>query len=143
MIMPILSVKDVEASVAFYEKLGFTRQMSMPGADGVTNFAIVELADMTIGLGTDAGHTYTDNAPGVQFHLYIPKDGESIDAHHARTVANGILIAEALGNAYWGDRTYSVLDPDGYHLTITQEHTPVDMEHVAAVHRGDASNEKT
>jgi catechol 2,3-dioxygenase-like lactoylglutathione lyase family enzyme len=39
MILPILTVQDVDASVDFYvNKLGFTKDMVMAGPDGKNNF---------------------------------------------------------------------------------------------------------
>ncbi|MDX2163520.1 MAG: VOC family protein [bacterium] len=143
MIMPILTVKDVARSITFYEKIGFREQMALDDAQGVKNFAIVERGSLNIALGVDETHEFDRYAPGVQFMIYLDPADQSIDDHHAQTVNNGIAIATELGTAYWGDRTYSITDPDGYFLTIAQEHHAVDMEYVAKVHRGEAAPDKT
>jgi catechol 2,3-dioxygenase-like lactoylglutathione lyase family enzyme len=51
MIMPILAVKDVDASSAFYKDvLGFSHDFSMPGPDNQTSFAGVSLGKAAFGL---------------------------------------------------------------------------------------------
>ena len=55
MISPILPIKDVDRSVAFYtEKLGFKHDFSMSDPDGVNTFAFVSLGPAAfIGLSRD------------------------------------------------------------------------------------------
>lgn len=51
MILPILTVWDVDASVDFYvNKLGFTKDMVMAGPDGKNTFGFVRLGKAIIGL---------------------------------------------------------------------------------------------
>jgi uncharacterized glyoxalase superfamily protein PhnB len=143
MIMPLLTVTDVDASIAFYEKLGFKKQMAMPGPDGRTVFGIIELGKANFGLGIDPNVTTTNFAPGVEFMVYLTDDFDNhdaslIDTHFAKTQANGVAIKEGLSTAYWGDRIYKVVDPDGYQITIAQTVEQVNMEKVEAVMRGDA-----
>jgi uncharacterized glyoxalase superfamily protein PhnB len=41
----------------------------------------------------------------------------------------GITITEELKTEYWGDRVFSIKDPDGYYLTfgVTIEQVPMDQ----------------
>ncbi len=132
MIMPILNVKDVDASVAFYhDKLGFNHDMSMK-PEGQNVFSIVAWErEVVIGLGLDNGEPI--GAPGVQFMLYLPEDRD-IDQFYADVKARGVTIIDELKDTYWGDRAFSVKDPDGYLLTVTKfvKQVPVDEmeEHV-------------
>ena len=51
---PCFTVKDVDASVAFYQKaFGFEKRFSMPGADGRTMHAEVAWHDGVIMLGPE------------------------------------------------------------------------------------------
>ena len=55
MIIPVLSVADVDASVKFYtEKLGFTQEFAFPGPDGKNTFASVKLGEAHVMVGTDS-----------------------------------------------------------------------------------------
>ena len=129
MIMPILSVSDVDASIAFYkDQLGFRHDMSM-SPEGKTVFAIVGWGQaVAIGLSLDPKSPI--GAPGVQFMIYVP-DELNIDTYYNEVKARGVAIKDELVDSYWGDRTFSVNDPDGYWLTIatTVKQVPVeDME---------------
>ncbi|MEP7291231.1 MAG: VOC family protein [Chloroflexota bacterium] len=119
MIMPILTVKDVDVSVAFFtDKLGFRHDMSMAGAEGANVFAIVGLGAAVFGLGVEeAGVQYGAYAPGVQFMVYLP-EGERIDRLYAEVKAKGVTIDDELADTYWGDRAFSIHDPNGYLLTF-------------------------
>ncbi|HVU11912.1 MAG TPA: VOC family protein [Phototrophicaceae bacterium] len=118
MIMPNLTVKDVDASVAFYrDQLGFTHDMTL-APEGQSTFAIVRLGSQAvIGVGVDDRVTQTPYAPGVQFMIYLPA-GMGIDDYYAQVSANGVTIDEPLADTYWGDRAFSLHDPDGYLLTF-------------------------
>ena len=133
MISPIFNVQDVDASVTFYtEKLGFKHSFSLPGPDGRNAFAFVSLGDaINIGLNLD------DNvgAQGVDFMLYVP-EGSTVDALYDDIQGRSVPIAVDIDTRYWGDRTFSVRDPDNYLLTFAQTVQQTDMNEVAAMMRG-------
>ena len=134
MILPILNVTDVDTSLAFYtEKLGFTQQMAMPNADGVTTFAFVEMGDFMIGLNADDANGV---GKGVDFMLYIP-DSIRLDDLYQDVQAKGVPIVVEIKTEYWGDRVFGIKDPDGYSLIFAQTVHEADIEHVAAVMRGE------
>ena len=58
--------------------------------------------------------------------IYIP-DELNIDTYYNEVKARGVAIKDELADSYWGDRTFSVKDPDGYWLTIatTVKQVPV------------------
>ena len=127
MIMPILTVKDVDASVTFFtDKLGFRHDMSMAGSEGANVFAIVGLGAAVFGLGMDDRAPQPPYAPGVQFMIYLP-EGQSIDRFYADVQAKGVRIDDPLTDTYWGDRAFSIHDPNGYWLTfaVTVKQVPV------------------
>ncbi len=129
MIMPILGVKDVDASVAFFrDMLSFRHDMSMAGPEGKNVFAIVGLGAAVFGLGTDDRINFEQPlAPGVQFMIYLP-EGQSIDSFYADVKAKGVKIDDELTDTYWGDRAFTIHDPDGYMLTfaVTVKQVPIE-----------------
>lgn len=137
MIIPVLNVADVDASVKFYtEQLGFTPEFSFPGPDGKTIFASVQLGEAHIMVGTD-----TDLASvgkGVEFMVYIPESAD-IDDYYAQTTSRGTTIAKELKTGYWGDRFFTVNDPDGYVISLTKTVQQVPMEEIAEVMSGSSS----
>ena len=132
MIMPVLTVNDVDESVAYYkDKLGFTHDMTM-APEGKSIFAIVRLSDQAvIGLGTDPAAPKPPFAPGVQFMIYMP-EGQNIDTYYADLQAKGIQIDEPLTDTYWGDRAFSIHDPNGYWLTFCVPVKQVPIEQMEA-----------
>ena len=141
MIMPALTVNDVEASIAFYrDMLGFRHDMSMEGTDGKPVFAIVGLGAAVFGLGYDEVNSpKPPYAPGVQFMVYLPED-ESIDSYYASVKAKGVKIDEELADTYWGDRTFSIHDPNGYWLTFAVTIKQVAVEDMEAYLREQGSS---
>lgn len=116
MTLPLLAVRNVDASVAFYvDVLGFQSQFAMPSEDGST-FAMVAWGDkISIGLTRDRG--VYERGKGVVLMLYVPYG--SIDDYRAKVCAAGGEPTE-IEMEYWGDRTFNVTDPDGFVLMISQ-----------------------
>lgn len=119
MILPLLKVKNVDASVKFYvEQLGFNNAFNMQGPDGVNAFAFVDLGKPTIGLSL----AQDDNAgvgKGVELMIYVAAETD-IDTYYAEVQQKSVKIEAPLATQYWGDRTFTIHDPDGYVLTISK-----------------------
>lgn len=138
MILPILSVSDVDASLAFYtQKLGFTERMSMPGPDGITTFAGIALGEANFMLSREE---VEHKGQGVVFMVYVP-EGTSIDTVYQEVKDRGVAIAQEIKTEYWGDRIFTIHDPDGYNITFCEEVEPIDIEHVEKVMRGEVERE--
>lgn len=129
-IAPILAVRDYDASLKFYtEKLGFTSDFTMQGPDGTNQFGFVRLDEgVQIGLGLDP--SLTERGQGVVFMLY--PDNFDIDAYYEQVQATGVAIESELKTEYWGDRVFSIKDPDGYYLTFGQTVKTVPMDEIQA-----------
>jgi uncharacterized glyoxalase superfamily protein PhnB len=50
--------------------------------------------------------------------LYI--EVEKVNEYHDRVRANGVKISEPLTDQWWGDRTFTVMDPFGYLIWFYQ-----------------------
>lgn len=133
MIMPIFTVQDVDASIAFYtEKLGFKQDFVMAGPDGKNTFGIVSLGKATLGLGIAPDQPR--GGAGVDFMVFVPDEAD-LDKHYADVQAKGVKIVAPIEDKYWGDRTYSIRDLDGYHLTFAKTVKQVPMEEIEAIIR--------
>lgn len=120
---PILWVRSIEHSVDFYgEKLGFDLQFAMTGDGGKMLHASVVNGDVTLMIGSKEDGTL----PGDGAELYISLDG--VDGYYERVRGQGAPISEAIADQYWGDRTFTVTDPDGYVLTFAQTVRAFDPE---------------
>jgi uncharacterized glyoxalase superfamily protein PhnB len=127
MIAPILAVRDVDASLTFYtEKLGFEKMLVMEGIDGRNVFAFIGLGERAQ-IGLDAKPASAPVGSGVVFMIYPPEE-VNLDQLYADVRSRGVAIEQPLHDDYWGERTFSVKDPDGYYLTfsVTELTTPAD-----------------
>ncbi len=102
-VMPMIVVRSVDAIRNFYvDTLGFTHVMGMVGKDGPPS-------------------------PGGKQPVEIYLEVEDVDALHNRLKKNGVAISDPLTLQWWGDRTFKVLDPNGYEIwfyTNVAEPTP-------------------
>ncbi len=132
MIMPILSVRNVDASLDFYvNKLGFKQEMVMAGADGNNFFGFVSLGKAMIGLDAMTP-TAPRGAPGADFMVFVPDEAD-IDQVYQDVLSRGTAIEAPIETKYWGDRVFSVLDPDGYRITISKTVKQVPMEEIETI----------
>ena len=119
---PILWVRSIEDSVAFYqEQLGFTLRFAMTGDGGRMLHASVSNGDVVLMLGDGA-----DRPRGGGAELYTYAD--DVDAYYERVRRAGASLTQEITDQYWGDRTFTVTDPDGYVLTFAQTVRAFDPE---------------
>lgn len=131
MIMPFLAVKDIDASVKFYtEQLGFEHRSSIPGPDGATMFGFVNKDGNDIGFACDPDLQARGN--GVVFMIYMADDTD-IDAYYEDVKKRGTQIESEIKTEYWGDRLFSVKDPDGYQLSLCKNVKVMTFEDIQAV----------
>ena len=137
MIVPVLMVKSVDESIKFYnEKLGFKTDMVLAGPDGVNAFGGISLGDSAFMLGLpNPGDDNSNCGKGVVFMVYLP-EASDIDTVYVDVQAKGVAIVEPLKTEYWGDRVFSVRDPDNYQITLAKSVEQPDMEHIADVMSG-------
>ena len=64
---------------------------------------------------------------GVDFYILGDKD-DDIDQFYAMLKEKGINIVKEIENQFWGDRTFSIKDPDGYQLTFAKNIREVSPE---------------
>lgn len=118
----------------FTDTLGFSPEFRVRGPDGRTMFAGVWWGP--IGTGTrvvlgdieEALHGHYDHGAfgrqmeehplgtGVVVYFYT----RDVDAVYARITKRGAVIDEPPTDQFWGERTISVVAPDGYYLTFAQ-----------------------
>ena len=133
-VRPLLSVRDVAASIAFYtDLLGFTPEGTLlPGTDGKPVFAGVKHGQSVVWLD----HIEYDELPpntrlGVG-ELYIALDDHAdIDGLYERVKAAGVPILSELQDQFWGDRRFVAQDPDGYRLSVSKNVRKVSDEEMS------------
>lgn len=140
MIAPILAVNDVDRSIAFYtEKLAFRQDFCLAGPDGQSAFAFVSMGaqEHGVAIGLSRQADAPKGAAGVVFMVYVPPEMD-LDEYYAAVRARGVAIEAEIATQYWGDRSFTVRDPDGYTLQLSKTVAEADMDRVSAVMRGEA-----
>ena len=112
----MLSVSDVKAAVAFYQKaFGFAKRGVMNGPDGKPIHAELTLRGTTLMLGPEnpargMRSAKTVGASPASLYLYV----ENVDKTVAKAVGLGATTQGPVMDMFWGDRCGMVVDPDGY-----------------------------
>ncbi len=111
-VTPILNVKDVEASIAYYvDQLGFHKDWDW---DDPVGFASVSRGEVTIFLCRDG-----QGGSGTWMSIWV----EDVDALHDEYQRRGAIIRQAPKNFPWGCREMNVADPDGHRFRMSSNTT--------------------
>lgn len=115
-----LAVKDIGASRAFYEKLGFQKIMG----DQTKNWLIMRHGETTIGLfqGMFPRNSLTFN-PGWTNQGQPLKEFEDVREIQRRLKASGLTLTTEADEATKGPASFSLIDPDGNPILFDQ-HVP-------------------
>jgi uncharacterized glyoxalase superfamily protein PhnB len=112
-IMPIIAVPSVDATRNFYvDTLGFQHVMGMVGKDGQLDFCTVVLGAASIMFNRAPGTQAATGHQPVDIYLEVA----DVDALHAALKKKGVAISDPLTLQWWGDRTFKVMDPNGYEI---------------------------
>ena len=117
----MISVDSVEDARAFYvSKLGFAHQMGMLGKDGMLDFCSVALNGARIMLmrppeGMPGTAATTEKRP-VEFYMEV----DDVEAYHEQLTQQKIKPTTPLTDQWWGDRTFTIMDPFGYQIWFYQ-----------------------
>jgi catechol 2,3-dioxygenase-like lactoylglutathione lyase family enzyme len=115
-----LAVKDIAASRAFYEKLGFR----VFGGDQEQNWLILQNETSTIGLfqGMFDKNMLTFN-PGWDRSANALSDFDDVREIQRRLKADGLALASEADESTSGPASLMLIDPDGNPILIDQ-HVP-------------------
>lgn len=112
-VMPMIAVGSVDAARDFYvDKLGFEHVMGMVGKDGQLDFVTVVLGGARIMFSRAQGGDGRAGKQPVEIYLQVA----NVEAYHDQVRKNGVTISDPLTMQWWGDRTFKVLDPNGYEI---------------------------
>jgi len=119
-VAPELFVRDVDASIRFYEDaLGF-EVWRREEHDGSADFAVLVRGDAHFLLqherlatgGAPAGH----RGAGIDIRVMV----DDVDRVYERASAAGAQIARPIGDRDYGLRDFKVHDPDGFVIRFAQ-----------------------
>ena len=113
-----LTASDLQKSLAWYrDVVGFTIEQTWE-QDGRIVGAMLVAGDVEINLSQDDGQRGTDRVKGQGIRLYM-STVQSVDQIAARIKARGGTLASEPADMPWGTRAFSLVDPDGFKLTIS------------------------
>jgi len=129
----ILTVGDVKAAAAFYQKaFGFTKRGIMNGPDGKAMHGELTLRGTTLMLGPEMpqmGSRSAKSAGASPTSLYLLVD--NVDKVVSKAVKLGATAKGQVMDMFWGDRTGTLVDPDGYTWMVATHKanpTPAEMQ---------------
>jgi PhnB protein len=132
-ITTMLTVTDVKAAAAFYQKaFGFAKRGIMNGPDGTAIHAELTLRGTTLMLGPEVPQMGSRSAKTIgasPTSLYLLTD--DADKVFAKAVKLGAVPKGPVMDMFWGDRCGTVVDPDGYTWMVAthiSEPTPQEMK---------------
>jgi len=110
---PILNVSDFDASVAWFEHVGFRPGFRWTDApDAPTTFGAVIWGDIEIFLCLDAQGGRGDN--GTWMSIFV----DDVDAVYERCSRAGLDVLQPPEDKPWGVREFGLRHPDGHVLRI-------------------------
>lgn len=112
-----LTADDLERSLRFWvDGLGFTVEEKME-EDGRLQGVMLVAGSCHVGLSQDDFAKGRGRAKGIGFRLWA-ETAQDLDAL-ARRLADHGVEADGPKDEPWGGRTLTVVDPDGYKLTLS------------------------
>jgi uncharacterized glyoxalase superfamily protein PhnB len=130
-----LFYKDAFAALDFLEKaFGFERTMVITDQDGNLGHSEMRFGDSYLMVGSEwADYVASPLATGGRNtqSIHVHLEG-GIEAHFARAKAAGAEVVRDLEDQFYGDRTYSVKDPEGHVWSFGQTVTKVTREEAEA-----------
>jgi PhnB protein len=132
---PCLTVDGVDSAVAFYQAaFGAEMLTRQSGVDeSVALHATIKIGNSVIALNQQAPEMgilspMAINGSAAQTHLYV----DDVDGYWNRAVEAGAMIRTALFDAYWGDRTGVLIDPNGHLWSLASKIENLSKDEIAS-----------
>jgi catechol 2,3-dioxygenase-like lactoylglutathione lyase family enzyme len=106
---PQFLVDDLERSIAYYRKIGFTFGEAWDGF-----YAIGHLDGLELHLKEAPKNQADRRHRRDNEHLDASAGVDGIEAFYEQCVANGAAILKPLTSTAWGTKDFYIEDPDGY-----------------------------
>ena len=112
-----LTVNDVQASIRFFEGLGFTIDEKWEEGGKLLG-VMMKAGEASIGLSHDDWKKGRDRQKGVGMRLFISTT-QNIDDLAKRAKENGVTIDVEPHDTEWKSRAFEVTEPSGFKITIS------------------------
>ena len=119
-IAPGFTVNDLQQSIAFYvDALGFTVQERWE-TDGELQGVMLRAGNCRIGLSQDDFAKGRDRPKGIGMSVWLTTI-QDLEQVVTRIKEAGVTLEQDLAEMPWGGRAFTVVDPDGFRVTFTNE----------------------
>ena len=120
-LMPIIAVSSVDEVREFYiETLGFDHKMGVVGKDGQFDFVTIVKDGASI-MFARAPQTNGKTAAATKQPVEIYLEVDDVETYHTALKEKKVKITDPLTTQWWGDRTFKILDPNGYELWFFEQ----------------------
>jgi catechol 2,3-dioxygenase-like lactoylglutathione lyase family enzyme len=130
-VVPILNVTDVEASVAWFGKLGWAPGFQWRGTEGgPVDFGAVVAGDLEIflcrdgqggrGRGTNTATFGPDGDQQADKGAWVSIWVDDVDTLHERALAAGLEVTHPPTDEPWNVREFHVRHPDGHVFRVSR-----------------------
>jgi PhnB protein len=117
--LPVLPVEDVSKAVKFYtETLGFTELFQVPGPDGKVQAGQVEREGCNIMFNLNP---WDSGKEGGGIYLWVRVERANLDSLFQELKKRGVHVVDDIKDQFWGDRSFTVKDLNGYTLAFNQK----------------------
>ena len=118
---PGFTVNDLQRSLHWYcDIVGFTVQERWEH-DGQLLGVMLTAGQVTLALSQDDWAKGRDRTKGEGGRTYLTT-AQDVDAMASRIKEQGETLASEPTTMPWGARSFGLVDPDGFHLTISSSH---------------------
>ena len=118
-VVPSFTVDDLQKSLTFYQALGFTVGERWE-ENGTLQGVMLSAGKTELGLSQDDWKKGRDRKKGVGMRLYLSTT-QNVDEFAARAKSAGITLQSEPHDTEWKTRSFEVVDPSGFLLTISSE----------------------
>ena len=119
-VTPSFTVGDVAESLKFYrDVMGFVVDEIWEHEGRRVGAALVA-GSVTLLLSEDDGKAGTDRVKGQGFRLHL-STAQDVDTLASHVRERGVELHEGPTDMPWGARAFTVIDPDGFKLTVAAD----------------------
>jgi uncharacterized glyoxalase superfamily protein PhnB len=118
-IVPTLTADDIQKSVEFYQRLGFTVADRWE-EQGVLTGVMLQAGSLQIGLSQDDWQKGRGRSKGIGMRVHI-ETSQNVDEIATRAKAAGVTLDKEPYDTPWKTRAFEATDPSGFKLTISTE----------------------
>jgi PhnB protein len=119
-VTPYLLYEDLETAMDWLvANCGFEDRVRVPGPDGRLFHGELAMHEGVVMMGTpNSGYRNPKKLGGATQLMYVYVD--DVETHHAKAAAGGAKILSEPADQIYGDRNYTLEDPEGHQWTFGQ-----------------------